>query len=309
MRPLERTLCLISILALLMCGEPVQAQNLDTGSVFNQPIQMDTVVVHSGFDIQAFIRRVRADTTFFKAFKSMRVVEYNAVNDITAYDKKGNIAASLHSKTRQEIANGCRVTKVEEQTTSGDYYKRNGEDNYYTASLFDYLFTAKTPVCGETDVIGNSLEVQGEGQMEHSKYQLKQLLFNPGAKISGIPFMGDRASIFDEGEAEKYDFKITREMLDGIECLVFQIHPKPGYESKVIYNEMKTWFRKTDYSIIARDYSLSYHTLVYDFDVAMKVRTTEKNGKLYPTLIDYDGNWHVLTKKRERVKFQAALQY
>ena len=192
---------------------------------------------------------------------------------------------------------------------SGDFYKRNGNYNYYTAELYDYLFFAKTPVCGETDIIGSSMEDRGKGQLEKNKYELKQLIFNPGAKIGGIPFMGERASIFDPEEAGKYNFKISREMLDEVECYVFRISPKKEYLRKVIYNELDTWFRKSDYSIVARNYSLSYHTFFYDFDVSMKVRTRQILGKLYPTYINYDGDWHVFPKKRERVQFRAEIAY
>jgi hypothetical protein len=149
----------------------------------------------------------------------------------------------------------------------------------------------------------------GKGQMEKRKYELKQLIFNPGAKVSGIPFMGDRASIFDPGEAEKYNFKVERAEYDHEPCFVFRITPKAGFENKALYDELTTWFRISDYSILARDYSLSYHTWVYDFDVRMKVRTQKAGEKLYPTWISYDGNWHIFSKDRERVKFTVALQY
>src|SRR5258705_425745 len=82
-----------------------------------------------------------------------------------------------------------------------------------------------------------------------------------------LPFMSDRASIFEPDEAEKYDFKIERAEYEGTPAYVFRITPKSGYEKKVLYDELTTWFRKADYSILARNYSLSYHTLVYDFDV------------------------------------------
>jgi len=285
------------------------SQNYDTGSIFNIPVHLDSVTISSGFNMMGFIRRVQADTTFYKAFKSMRLVPYTAVNDITAYNKEGEMNASYHSHTKQIIDKGCRVTALQDQKTTGDLFKRNGEHNYYTAQLYDYLFFARDTICNENDIVAGAMEERGSGQMEKSEYQLKQLIFNPGSKVSGIPFMGDRASIFDPGEAEKYDFKISQELYDGAACYVFKITPKAGYEHSVIYNELTTWFRKSDYSIVARNYSLSYHTIVYDFDVRMKVRTTEKGGKLYPTYIDYDGNWHVFTKKRERVKFRIEIVY
>ncbi len=239
----------------------------------------------------------------------MRFVPYNAVNDIKAFDKEGALTASLHSNTKQNINKGCRTTEVLDQKTTGDFFKRNGDYNYYTAELYDYLFFAKEPVCNESEIVAGYMNVQGDGQKAKSEYQLKQLIFNPGAKVSGVPFMGDRASIFEQSEAEKYDFRIVQELYNGQECYVFRITPKPGYERKVLYNELTTWFRKSDYSILARNYSLSYHTLVYDFDVSMKVRTTQIGVKLYPTYIDYNGNWHIFTKKRERVKFSIAITY
>jgi hypothetical protein len=303
----KRWLCVLCVL-LLLCGNGY-AQQYDTASIFNFPIELDSVVISSGFDVKAFIRRVQTDTTFYKAFKSLHFVPYSAVNDIKVYDKDGKISATLHSRTKQHINNRCRTTEVLEQIVTGDIYKRNGDHNYYTEALFDHVFIAKKPVCNESDIVAGSLNARPKGQKEKSEYELKQLLFNPGAKVSGVPFMGDRASIFDEDEARKYDFKVTLDKYNSVPCYIFKITPKQGYESKVVYNELTTWFRKSDYSILARDYSLSYHTLVYDFDVRMKVRTQERDKKLYPTYISYDGNWHVFTQKRERVKFTIDITY
>ncbi|MES2703662.1 MAG: hypothetical protein V4649_13560 [Bacteroidota bacterium] len=299
------------LITLLLSLLPVAlwAQVYDTVSVFSQPVQLDSFVIKSGFDVNAFIARVRTDTTFYKAFKNMRFVPYTAVNDIIVLGRSGQATAWWHSTTVQERTGNCRVTKVSEQKSTGDFFKRNGGYNYYTAELFAYLFLSPKPVCNESEVIAGGLEQGGGGQMQKREYQLKQLIFNPGAKVSGIPFMGDRASIFEKGEAEKYDFRITREVLDGTQCYRFSILPKPGNEKKVLYNELVTWFRQSDYSIVARNYSLSYHTMVYDFDVKMKVRTAQRGTKLYPTWVSYDGNWHVFTKKRERVKFTVAVTY
>jgi len=285
------------------------AQQYDTVSKFSRPVQLDSFVVKSGFDVNAFIRRVRSDTTFYKAFKNLRFIQYEAYNDIKVFDKDRDVKASLHSKTRQNFKKGCRSTTVLQQNTTGDFFTRSGDYNYYTAELFAYLFFTKDSVCNESDIVAGSMDSHPGGQMAKSEYQLKQLLFNPGSRVSGVPLMGDRASIFDEGEAEKYDFRISRELFAGQECYVFRISPKKGYERKVIYDEFVTWFRKSDYSIIARDYSLSYSNLIYDFDVKMKVRTNEVGRKLYPTHISYDGNWHVFTKKRERVKFSVDIVY
>jgi hypothetical protein len=286
-----------------------RAQQFDTVSIFKLPVLLDTVVVKSGFDVNAFIRRVRADTTFYKAFKSLHFIPYTSVNDFRVLDKKGGTEATYHSITRQIIVHHCRTTKTLQQSSTGNFFNRRGGYNYYTAELFAHLFFAKDTICHEHDIVAGSLDVQGKGQLAKSEHELKQLIFNPGAKVSGIPFMGDRAAIFEPGESKKYQFKITQERHDSTNCYVFRITPKKEYEKKVVYNELTTWFRKSDYSIIARDYSLSFSTLVYDFNVSMRVRTRQIAGKLYPTYISYDGDWHIFTRKRERVKFTVDIAY
>jgi len=299
------------ILSFIFLSLQLYAQQPDS-SIFSQPLQMDAVVikaVRGGWDLNAFIRRVRNDTTFYKAFRNMRFMSYNAVNDIRVYDKKGKVSASLYSKTRQTFLGGCRTMQVLEEKVMGDFYKRKNKYRYYTAELYDYLFFTHGRVCNESEIVKGALEERGSGQMEKSKYQLKQLIFNPGSKVGGIPLMGDKAAIFDASMAKYYDFKLQSDEYDGEDCYVFRAIPKKGYEDEVVYDELSTWFRKSDYAIVARDYSLSYKAMIYDFRVKMKVRTQEIRNKLLPTRIEYDGNWHVFSQNRERVKFTAVINY
>jgi hypothetical protein len=302
---------ILAILILLCPYVAANAQHKDS-SIFQLPVAMDEVVVKAargGWDVQGFISRVQRDTTFFKAFRTSRIVPYSAVNDIKVLNDKGKVIASLYSKTKQDIRNGCRSMQVLEEKTTGKFYKSNGSYNYYTAELYAYLFFTKGEVCGDNDLVKGNFEQRGRGKLEKSKYQLKQLIFNPGSKIEGVPFMGDKAAIFDPQVSKMYNFSLKSQEYNGIDCYVFSAVPKPGYEDDVVYNELTTWFRKSDYSIVARDYSLSYKTLLYDFDVDMKVRTGIVKGKLVPYSILYDGNWHVFSKKRERVRFSTTLTY
>ena len=302
---------ILSSITVLLIGVSVcRGQQFDTVNVTNIPIQLDSFVVKSGFDPTAFIKRVRQDTTFYKAFRSLHLVPFSSVNCFTAYDdEEYKEVALMSNRTIQHIDNGCRTTQVLEEQSAGDFYKKNGDLNYYTAELFNNLFFSKEPVCNETDIVAGALEKHGSGRMEKNKYELKQLIFNPGSKVSGVPFMGDKASIFDESETSKYNFKIRQEVYEGQDCIVFCITPKPEYSSKVVYNELNTWFRRSDYSIVARDYSLSFKTMFYDFNVKMKVRTTIVKNKLYPVTIDYDGTWHVMTKKREHMIVKMEIKY
>ncbi len=274
---------ILSAIAMLITAAIAHGQSVpvpDSLSIFSQPITLDTFVIRSNFDVQAFVRRARADTTFYKAFRSMHLVPYRMHSDIKAYNSDRIIIATQRTTGRQEITNHCRSMVIEEQQTTGDYYKRNGENNYYTTSLFDYLFVTKEPVCNEDDIVAGKMDMRGKGKLERNKHELKQLIFNPGHRIQGIPLMPDRASIYEEDEAKKYDFRISLTELDGQMCYQFRITPKKGYEKDVIYKELTTWFRQRDYAILARNYALTYSNILYDFDVAMKVRTSEIAEKM-----------------------------
>ena len=304
--------CTIIIALMLLAMLRCHAQHYDTASIFNVPVQMDDVVVkaaRSGWDVNAFIRRVQTDTTFYKAFKSLRIVPYAATNDIKVYDKRGNVMASLYSKTRQAVAKGCRTMQTQEQKITGDFFKNDGEYNYYTASLYAYLFFTTGSICGDNNIVAGTQHEKEDGTMGKSKYRLKQLIFNPGSKVAGVPFIGDKAAVFDEDQAQKYDFKLTSEIYEGVECYVFLITPKPGEGDNVVFNNLATWFRKSDYTIVARDYSLSYSNMLYDFDVHIQVRTRQVGKYLLPVFLSYDGNWKIISKKRERVKFVCNLSF
>lgn len=300
-----------SFLLYILLLVSVSAAAQDT-SVFKYPISMDEVVISAkreGWDVAGFIKRVQNDTTFYKAFKSMRVTSYAATNDVRVYNKKGKVSASLYSLTKQRAWRGCRAMDVLQEKVTGNYYKKNKEYRYYTAELYAYLFFTEDTLCGQTDIVADALNEKESGSMGKHKYKLKQLIFNPGSKVAGIPMMGDKAAIFEPDVAKMYDFKLASEEYGGEECYVFKAIPKAQYKDDVVYNYLATWFRKTDYSIVARDYSLSYKTLAYDFDVHMKVRTQQVGGKLLPVRIEYDGNWHVFSQDRERVKFITTIVY
>lgn len=297
------------LLILLLYSVSAKAQ--DT-SIFKYPIAMDEVVVsaaNSGWDVKGFIQRVQNDTTFYKAFKSMRIKSYNATNDIKVYNKRGKVKASLYSLTQQKAAKGCRSMDVIKEKVTGDFYKKDKEYRYYTAELYAYLFFTEGTICNQNDIVSGALNDSEDGRIGKHKNKLKQLIFNPGSKVTGVPFMGDKAAIFEPDIAKMYNFKLVSEEYAGVDCYVFKAIPKAEYKDDVVYKNLVTWFRKSDYSIVARDYSLSYSTLAYDFDVSMKVRTMQVADKLLPTKIEYAGNWHVFTQKRERVKFIATIVY
>ena len=143
-------------------------------------VTLTPIVIRRGTNVPGFIRKVEDDTTFYKAFKNLRVLNFSSLNDIRMLDKKGRVESSLYSKTRQWAKRGCRVTNVIEEKTTGDFYDRKGDYNYYTAELYASLFFSKDTVCGQTNVIKDmNRSIKGKKGLEKNKEQLKMLFFNP----------------------------------------------------------------------------------------------------------------------------------
>ncbi len=306
---MTRIVIFLPILLLLYLGSVAQ----DTTVVYkNQSFQLSEVVVRNNFNIASFIDYVRNDTTFYKAFRNLRLLSFTSLNHIQLLDKKGNPHAGLDSKTRQTYSDGCRTMQVLEEKTTGDFYNKKGNYKYTTAELYASLFFTRGRVCGETNIVkGVGFSTKGKKGIEKHKEQLKQLFFNPGKRIAGIPFIGNKVALFDEDVAALYDFRIDRKDFMGNLCYVFSITPRQdltsGQRGDIVIDEMTTWFNAKSYEIIGRNYSLSYNAGVYDFDVQMEVQLEKVADLWVPKVLRYKGYFDVVFKKKESALFTATL--
>ncbi len=281
-------------------------------NIGKKTVTLKEVVVHSNLNVPGFIDRVKNDTTFYKAFKNLKILGYTALNDVRMLDKKQQPEASLQSKTKQTEKNGCRSMQVLEEKVTGDIYDNNRNWNYYTCELYAGLFFVNGTVCGENNIVkGSELSIKDKSGIAKHKEQLKMLFFNPGSKIPGIPFIGNKIAIFDDEVSKLYDFIIDMTDYNGQLCYVFTIKARAdltkGEKNDIVINEMTTWFNTKTMEIVSRNYDLSYDAGVYDFDVHMEVQMDKFEDLLVPKLIRYTGNWHALFKKRERGVFTATL--
>jgi hypothetical protein len=275
-------------------------------------VNLTEVVIRSNLNVARFMEQVKNDTTFYKAFRNLHLLGFTAWNDIRIRDKKGKIKASLQSKTKQQRANGCRTMQVLDETHSGDFYDNDGNYNYYTPELYAGLFFTKGSICGENNIVkGIDFRPRSKSGMAKNKEQLKMLFFNPGKKIPGIPFIGDKIDLFDPDRAAYYDFSIDYDDYEGQSCYVFSIRAKNdlrgGKKNAIVIDSMVTWFNTKTMEVIARNYDMSYDAGVYDFEVHMEVQMTKYGNYLIPKLLRYIGNWDVVLKKRERGMFTATL--
>lgn len=277
-----------------------------------QMINLSEVVVRTDINVPKFIDRVKNDTTFYKAFKNLHVLGFTSLNDIRIVDKNEKQKAGMQSKTRQSRSDGCRSMETISETTQGNFYNEDGSYNYYTAELYAGLFFTNGKICGENNIVaGTSFDAKGKSGIDKHKEQLKLLFFNPGKKIPGIPFIGNKINVFDPDVAEYYDFLIDQVEYDGKPCYLFSVKAREDLsgseKNKIVIDNMITWFDAKTMEVMARNYSLSYDAGVYDFDVSMEVQMTKSGDYLVPKTLRYKGNWDVMFKKRERGIFTATL--
>jgi hypothetical protein len=275
----------------------------------NKTITLPHVVVRNNLDYRNILARIKNDSSFYKAFCNLRVLQFSAFNDIRFYDKKHKeTKATYYSKTRQHRSAGCRSTEVLERTVTGDFYKDDSSFNYLTAEMYASLFFAKGLVCGETNIVANrSINTKDKKGISKHKEQLKMLFFNPGKKIPGIPFIGNRLDLYDGKAVKDYDYRLDAGEYNGHPSYTFSITPKEGKKEDVVITEMITVFDAQTMDVLKRTYSLVYNAGVYDFDVSMEVELEKFGGLLVPKTLRYRGNWDVIFKKRENAEFTATL--
>lgn len=279
--------------------------------VDNQAFTLSEVVVRNNFDYKRLLTQIKEDTSFYKAFRNLRILGFTSYNDIKMLDKKGATKASLYSKTRQNRTDGCRTMDILEEKITGDFYNSKKEYNYSTPELYAGLFFTTGKICGENNIVkGHTRSTSNKKGLEKHKEQLKMLFFNPGKKIPGIPFIGNKLDLYDDDAHKLYDYRLDIEEYKGQLCYVFSITPKEKLGEKsdrVVVDQMTTWFDQKTLEVMGRNYSLSYKALVYDFDVQMEVEMGKFEGLTVPKILRYKGNWDVMLKKRERAVFTATL--
>ncbi len=306
-----KTLTGLIFLIFSLTARSQQEDSVDTERLAKM-VSLTEVILRTDLNVPRFIDQVKNDTTFYKAFRNLHILGFTAWNDIRVKDKKGKIKASLVSKTKQIRSANCRSMEVLNEKISGDFYNDDGGYNYNTGELYAGLFFTKGLVCGETNIVkGIDFRPKSQSGMEKRKEQLKMLFFNPGKKIPGIPFIGEKINIFDPDKARLYDFIIDFGEYEGQSCYIFSVKAKSelsGTEkNSIVIDSMITWFNAKTMEVMARNYDMTYDAGVYDFDVHMEVQMTKFGNYLVPKLLRYIGNWDVVFKKRERGMFTATL--
>ncbi len=297
---MARLICKVwtTLLAIFLLAPFAQAQG-DYERI-SSVIRLDSFTVtatRSGFNVSDFIDLVRKDESFYQAFRNLRFLSYDSDNDIQLFDKKAKPIARYTATTRQYAEHRCRTMDVLSEKVEGNYFKKNKILRYYTAQLYDRLFFTHGQECEE-----ETIEVP-KGMNKHIE-QLKRLMFQPGEKVE-VPFIGSKTAIFDDQLIDLYHFAIESKTYKGNnDCYVFIAKVKPEAKSnKTIIKYLETYFEKSTFQVIARQYQLQYAGAAFDFDVTMEVKLNKIGNQYIPEQLYYNGYWNVATKKPEIAKF------
>jgi hypothetical protein len=272
------------------------------------PDTIRTIVIDSLVNIrshhlntQDFIDAVLADTGFYQAFRNMKKYDFVAENRIYTYNKKNKVDGRIYRKIRHtNIAGRHKMEYLAKQDT-GNLYKTNGKYQLYTVGMFDYIFTN---AYNSGFAKGPSLPGSG-GKNESYKDKLKTLIFAPGHKVTGIPFISSKTEIFSRDMREYYYYQFARgKYLDSIPVYRFKVIRKPSItDNDVVIKELTTILDTRNFQILGRYVDLKYSNWLFSFDVQMNIELNNFNGELLPTKITYQGNWDIPFHKVERASF------
>jgi len=266
-----------------------------------------TIVIDSSVNIkshklnaQDFIDAIVTDTSFYQAFRNMKRYSFTAENRIYTYDKRNKVDGKIYRKVKHTIVGRTHKTEYLTKRDSGSIYKKDGKYELYTVEMFDYIF----------DNAYNSDFTKGDpspqnGKNGSYKEKLKQLIFEPGRKITGIPFISGKTEIFGKDMRQFYYYEFAKgKYLDTIPVYRFKVIQKPSTSNgDVMIKELTTIFDTRTFKILGRYVDMKYSNLLFSFDIQMNIELNNFNGELLPTKVSYQGNWDIPFHKTERASF------
>jgi hypothetical protein len=273
-------------------------------------VTLDEVVISaqaSGFDVQEFIRQVRTDTTFHKAFLNTRYHPHRLRSELRVYNKGDHDRATLYRTGVFLRFDKQAILELDTVRETGRLRDGDGDHRYLTAEMYDEVFFPKEQFVANNTVAARKLEVERGSRFEKYKSELKKFMFDPGTEIATVPFIGEKLALFSPEMAPLYDFRIWSDVRNGTACWVFSAEAKPEFrDGRTVIKSMDTWFDQQGGSVMARNYRIASSSVVLDFDITIKVQNRLLDGTLVPLLVEYSGDWDIPFKKREIVRFYLA---
>ena len=85
-------------------------------------LKLDTVsITHGGFTVEDFIRMTKTDTSFYRAFKNLRVFPHTAQSYVAAYQKKGKEKGEMNRISQLKIYRNKSFIQIVSEKTNGKF--------------------------------------------------------------------------------------------------------------------------------------------------------------------------------------------
>ena len=287
-------------------AQAISRYNPDT--VLTVVLDKDVVkTARAGLYVEDFIEEIKKDTSFYQAFRNMKLYAFIAENTVLTYDKNNKVKGKIFRRILHQNDNKGHKMSYLAQESSGELYKRNGNYELYTVEMFDYIFMNEYNSDFTEPTTGSILPGKG-GKNESYKDKLKTLVFSPGKPIKGIPFISDKTEIFTPEMRKNYNYSFASgKYLDSIPVYRFKVKMKPELsdwtKDGIMIKELTTIFDKRNFQILGRYIDMKMDNMAFSFDVQMNIEMTYFGESLLPTKISYQGNWDIPFKKEERASF------
>ena len=284
-------------------------------STAQQDIAIDTahfdtigIKITSGFNVEDFIRMNKQDTSFYRAFKNLKLYPHISTNEVTIFNKKWEQIGKMNRKAKHLSDGKEGWIEINNESTDGKFYNRKGEHKFLTGEMYDKVFFEKGRFRVGNKVDSAYRQQEAENRSKTDKYyeQLKTFMFSPGLGVDGVPFIGHKLNIFEGKMTNYYDYSLEKKMFrDSISCYKFTVQIKEGIKKeKVVITRLTTFYDRRTMKIIARSYALKQSTVMFSFDIQMFVLLGLKFNEYVPLEIKYNGEWDIPFKKPERISFQ-----
>ena len=297
---MKKLLLLASGLLLLALSSKAQIHRFNPDTIISLKIDSPVNIRAHRLNAQDFINAIVTDTSFYRAFRLMKLYNFVADNRIYTYDKKNHVNGKIYRRIKHGVINGKHHTEYLAKTDSGSVYKKNGKYELYTVEMFDFIFGNAY----NTDFEKGDHGTMG-GKNGSYKGKLKTLIFEPGRKITGLPFISNKTEIFSRDMKQYYSYQFAKGMyLDSIPVYRFKVIKKPSTaEDDVMIREMTTIFDARDMKILGRYVDMKYHNFLFSFDIQMNIELNRYYGELLPVKVSYQGNWDIPFHQTERASF------
>jgi len=259
----------------------------------------------AGFTAEDFIEKVKADTTFYKAFLNLRYYDHQTIGKLKVQNRRDKDIGEMYREADHIRDGKLFYVNLTTDSTNGKVLNRKGEYRFYTAEMFDQAFYPDDTLTASNNVGDFQEELENGSRMDKNKHQIRLMMFNPGSAVDGVPLIGKKMAIFTDEMAQYYDFNIAEYYTeDSIACYAFSCIVKPEYPaSKTVIKELTSYFNQETMQIMEREYHMKYNSALFQFNVRIRVTLDLIKEELVPTDIAYSGFWDVPTKKAEYIAF------